>query len=75
MEKRVKLKSAFEEAQRRGFEYYIEPLTGITTDLEQTLDELDADDTEEPEYIIFGNYIIRMTDAWKSDAEIYELCY
>ena len=75
MEKRATLKEAFEEAKRRGFEYYIEPQTGITTDLEQTLDELGTDEAEEPEYTIFGNFIIRMTDAWKPDAEIYELCY
>ena len=73
MEGKVTLRAACDEALRRGFKFITIPLAGITQDLSQFVEELDEDGADTADYSIFGSFIIRLSDAWKDDAEILEL--
>ena len=73
MEGMVTLKSACQEALRRGFKtiWIQEPC--IHDNLAEFTDDLEEGGAEE--YAIFGCFIIRVTDTWKEDPELYDLDY
>ena len=73
MEGMVTLKAACKEALRRGFISIWLPEVGILDNLAELADDLE--DGDKAEYMLFGSLIICMTDAWKEDAEVYELSY
>ena len=67
---------ALREAQNRGYQTYIEPITGTHKDIEEALRELigikDTEDYRE-DYVIFGDTIVSLADAWERDADVYTL--
>ena len=65
------LKYVVRLAQKRGFDLICSSELGIHQEIKDFLDETERGGPKE--YIIFGNLIIRITDAWKEDAEYYEL--
>ena len=69
----VTLKSACKEALLRGYRTIETNGTYIRDDLTEFSDDLEEGGAEE--YTIFGCFIIRMTDAWKEDPELYNLDY
>ena len=71
MEGMATLKSACQEALRRGFKTILIPEVCIHYDLAEFTDEIEEGGTEE--YAVFGAFIIRVTDAWKEEAELFEL--
>ena len=66
---------ALQEAQKLGFETYAEPHTGITYSIDGTLTRLAKDKASKSpaDYILFGRYIVRATQAWDRSAEVYTL--
>ena len=77
MKKAYTLKSACMEGMRRGYQYISICSTGIHEYIETFIGDLDkSSNTPDPaDYMIFGNYIVRLSDAGKEDAEVYELLY
>lgn len=73
MEGTVTLKAACKEALRRGFKTIWIPEVCIHDNLAEFTDDLEEGGEEE--YAIFGAFIIRVTDAWKDEAELYDLDY
>lgn len=71
MEGMVTLKAACKEALRRGFTFVWIPEVSFLDNLAEFTDGIEEDDSKE--YSIFGTMILRVTDAWKEDAETYEL--
>ena len=71
MEGMVTLKSACKEALRRGFKTIWIQEVCIHYDLAEFTDEIEEGGAEE--YAVFGAFIIRVTDAWKEEAELFEL--
>ena len=67
----VALKSAVRIAQERGFSFILNTFAGIHQPMDEFLDEIEDGGPEE--YVLFGNIIIRITDAWKEDHEQYGL--
>lgn len=73
MEGTVTLKAACKEALRRGLKTIWIPEVCIHDNLAEFTDDLEEGGEEE--YAIFGTFIIRVTDAWKDEAELYDLDY
>lgn len=73
MEGAVTLKSACKEVLRRGFKTIWIPVAGIHDNLLEFTDDLE--ESGEEAFALFGAMILRLTDAWKEDAEVYELDY
>ena len=74
--KTMSFEAALREAQNRGYRTYIEPMVGIHRDIDEALEELDEivdpEDYRE-DYIIFGDIIVSLADAWSRDADVYTL--
>ena len=71
--KPVSLMEALMEAQELGYTLIRPSETGITVELTQFAEELLETHVDYKDYVRFGCFIIRLADAWKEDAEIYEL--
>ena len=59
-----------------GFNYIVEVRSRVTYclwDFFDTLSNCDGRDYED--YVRFGNHIVRLSDAWKDEGEVYELLY
>ena len=72
----IKPKSLMEsliEAQEHGFTTIYTPLVGVTQELPDFAADLLSTMADYQEYARYGQVIIRLTDAWKDDPEIYEL--
>lgn len=74
--KTMSFENALKEALHRGFRTYIEPTTGSHKDIDEALEELeeivDPEDCHE-DYVIFGNIIVSLSDAWDRQADVYAL--
>ena len=67
------LEAALEFGRQQGFTGCVEPY-GPTYDIEEYLELLKEEEDDSPEnYILIGSYVLNLDDAWKKDAEIYEL--
>lgn len=77
MKQAVTLKSACLEAQRRGYQYIRNCEIGLYEYIEDFIEDLEAGSgTSDPaDYMIFGDYIVRLSDAGKAIAEVYELLF
>lgn len=71
--KPVSLMEALMEAERHGYTLIRSLALDITQDLDQFAEELLSSHVDYKDYVRFGCFIIRLADAWKEDAEIYEL--
>ena len=74
--KTMTFEEALREAQHRGYRTYIEPMTGTHKDIDEALRELvGIDDPEDyrEDYVIFGDIIVSLADAWSREADIYTL--
>ena len=59
-----------------GFSYIVEAQSKVTYSLWDYLDTLANSDGQDCEdYVRFGNHIVRLSDAWKGESEVYELLY
>ena len=71
--KPVSLMSALIEAEELGYTCIRSSELGVAQDLIQFAEELLSSHIDYQDYVRFGSFIIRLRDAWKEDAEIYEL--
>ena len=75
MESRMKtstLKGCLEEMKRRGYTRFLGIWYGRTID--EFIEEMEENnDFTGDEYTIFGDWIVRVSDAWEEDAEVYIL--
>ena len=71
------LEQACEEAlHEAGFQYIVDAETHLTCSLWGYCDTIqDGEGKDEPAYVRFGNVIVRLGDAWRKDALVYELLY
>lgn len=63
---------ALREALALGFTT-AETAIGTHQAIKDMLSEMEEDESEPEEYTRFGCYIVRITDAWKENAEIIAL--
>lgn len=62
------------EARKAGYSEIYTPILGITQDLNEFMHELRISPGDDPQdYARYGNIIVRLSDAWKEEAEIYEI--
>ena len=70
----MSLLKACEEALEAGYSEIYTPILGITRDLNEFMRELlISSGIDYQDYVRFGNMIVRLSDAWKEEAETYEL--
>ena len=71
------LEQACEEAlHEAGFQYIVDAETNLTYSLWEYCDTTRNDGCEDkPVYVRFGNVIVRLGDAWCTNALVYELLY
>jgi len=61
------------DAQEHGFTDIRVPRIGVTKSLSDFAAELLENAVDYQEYARYGDLIVRLSDAWKEDAEIYVL--
>ena len=70
----MSLLKACEEALEAGYSEIYTSISGITRDLNEFMRELlISSGVDYQDYVRFGNMIVRLSDAWKEEAETYEL--
>ena len=66
------LRDALTEAMNHGFST-IETEAGTHPPIAEYISEIDSDAPDCEDYVLFGHFIIRVTDAWDWNAEVYTL--
>ena len=75
MKKAYTLKSACKEGMSRGYQYVRICEINLNVYIEDFIEDMEmGSSTPDPaDYMIFGDYIVRLSDAGKAKAEVYEL--
>ena len=73
--KKTTLRAACQWALDNGFRFIAND-QGLDATLLALRDELEQEPAEDPaDYVVFGSFIVRVSDAWKVNAEVYALSY